>query len=78
MFTKWLVLLQNFMPQHKSHVNVALEALIILTFLTVYIICAPFHVVEIIDDVDDMAWYRSTLIIDVIDFHADEIKAYKA
>ena len=30
----------------------------------------PFHVAEIFDDVDDMAWYTSTLIIDVVDFHA--------
>ena len=31
---------------------------------------APFHVAEIFDDVDDMAWYSSTLITDVVDFHA--------
>ena len=31
---------------------------------------APFHVAEIFDDVDDMAWYTSTLITDVVDFHA--------
>ena len=31
---------------------------------------APFHVVEIFDDADDMAWYTSTLIRDVINTHA--------
>ena len=31
---------------------------------------APFHVAEIFDDVDDMAWYTSTLITGVVDFHA--------
>ena len=41
------------MPQHNSYANLALEALNILTTLTFYIICAPFHVVEIFDDVDD-------------------------
>ena len=32
--------------------------------------CAPFHVMNIFDDADDMAWYTSTLISDVIDSHA--------
>ena len=31
---------------------------------------APFHVMNIFDDADDMAWYTSTLISDVIDSHA--------
>ena len=31
---------------------------------------APFHVIEIFDDADDMAWYTSTLIRSVIDSHA--------
>ena len=31
---------------------------------------APFHVMEIFDDADDMTWYTSTLIRDVIDAHA--------
>ena len=31
---------------------------------------APFHVMEIFDDADDMAWYTSTLLGDVIDAHA--------
>ena len=31
---------------------------------------APFHVAEIFDEVVDMAWYTSTLITDVVDFHA--------
>ena len=31
---------------------------------------APFHVMDIFDDVDDMAWFTSTLISDVIDDHA--------
>ena len=26
------------------------------------IACAPFHVMEIFDDIDDMAWYTSALI----------------
>ena len=29
----------------------------------------PFHVTEIFDDADEMAWYTSTLIRDVIDTH---------
>ena len=32
--------------------------------------CAPFHVADIFDDVDDMAWYTSTLISDIVDHHA--------
>ena len=35
-----------------------------------YIACAPFHVMEIFDDVDDMAWYTSALIRSIIDEHA--------
>ena len=35
-----------------------------------YIESAPFHVMDIFDDVDDMAWFTSTLIRDVIDDHA--------
>ena len=31
---------------------------------------APFHVSEIFDDVEDMAWYTSKLLNDVIDEHA--------
>ena len=31
---------------------------------------APFHVMDIFDDVDDMSWFTSTLIRDVIDDHA--------
>ena len=34
------------------------------------IACAPFHVMEIFDDVDDMAWYTSALIRSNIDEHA--------
>ena len=34
------------------------------------IACAPFHVMEIFDDVDDMAWYTSALIRSIIDEHA--------
>ena len=34
------------------------------------IACAPFHVMEIYDDVDDMAWYTSALIRSIIDEHA--------
>ena len=36
---------------------------------------APFRVVEIFDNADDMAWYTSTLIRDVIDTHAKLVKA---
>ena len=32
--------------------------------------CAPFHVADIFDDVDDMAWYTSNLISDIVDHHA--------
>ena len=32
--------------------------------------CAPFHVMYIFDDADDMAWYTSTFLSDVIDSHA--------
>ena len=32
--------------------------------------CAPFHVADIFDDVDDMTWYTSTLISDIVDHHA--------
>ena len=32
--------------------------------------CAPFHVADIFDDVDDMAWYTSTLISDIVNHHA--------
>ena len=32
--------------------------------------CAPFHVSEIFDDIDDMAWFTSTLLNDIIDEHA--------
>ena len=32
--------------------------------------CAPFHVMNIFDDADDMAWYTSRLISDVIDSYA--------
>ena len=35
-----------------------------------YIESIPFHVMDIFDDVDDMAWFTSTLIRDVIDDHA--------
>ena len=31
--------------------------------------CALFHVADIFDDVDDMAWYTSTLISDIVDHH---------
>ena len=31
---------------------------------------APFHVAEIFDDVDDMAWYTNTLISNIINVHA--------
>ena len=31
---------------------------------------APFHVADIFDDVDDVAWFTSALISDVIDSHA--------
>ena len=31
--------------------------------------CAPFHVADIFDDVDDMAWYTSILISDIVDHH---------
>ena len=34
------------------------------------IACAPFHVMEIFDDVDDMAWCTSALIRSIIDEHA--------
>ena len=32
--------------------------------------CAPFHVMNIFDDADDMAWYTSALLSDVVDSHA--------
>ena len=32
--------------------------------------CAPFHVMNILDDADDMAWYTSALLSDVVDNHA--------
>ena len=32
--------------------------------------CAPFHVAEIFDDVDDMAWFTSSLVSNVLDEHA--------
>ena len=32
--------------------------------------CAPFHVMNIFDDADDMAWYTSALFSDVEDSHA--------
>ena len=31
---------------------------------------APFHVMDVFDDADDMTWFTSTLISDVIDGHA--------
>ena len=31
---------------------------------------APFHVSEVFDDVEDMAWYTSTLLNDIIDEYA--------
>ena len=32
--------------------------------------CAPFHVMNIFDDADDMAWYTSALLSDIVDSHA--------
>ena len=32
--------------------------------------CAPFYVMNIFDDADDMAWYKSMLLSDCIDSHA--------
>ena len=31
---------------------------------------APFHVMDIFDDIDDMAWYTSSLVKYVVDHHA--------
>ena len=31
---------------------------------------APFHVADIFDDIDDIAWFSSSLIRNVIDAHA--------
>ena len=33
-------------------------------------LCAPFHVADIFHDIDDMAWYTSTLISDIVDHRA--------
>ena len=35
-----------------------------------YLQCAPFYVMNIFDDADDMAWYKSMLLSDDIDSHA--------
>ena len=32
--------------------------------------CAPFHVAEIFDDIDDTAWFTSKLLSNIIDSHA--------
>ena len=32
--------------------------------------CAPFHVMNIFDDADDMAWYTSAHLSDIVDNHA--------
>ena len=32
--------------------------------------CAPFHVMNIFDEADDMAWYTSALLSDIVDNHA--------
>ena len=34
------------------------------------VISAPFHVVKIFDDVHDAAWFTSSLLNDIIDYHA--------
>ena len=34
------------------------------------IVSAPFHVADISDDVDDTAWFYSSLIRNIIDYHA--------
>ena len=60
---------KRFAPEKKRELY-TIEVTRILSSQTSVATCAPFHVMDIFDDIDDMAWYTSSLIKHVVDHHA--------